>query len=54
MGMQPPPSGDAEFNQNDWQEQDLEAQIREVRDERAADGDEERRSFWRRLFRKKR
>ncbi len=51
--MQPPPSGEAEFNHNELEEQDLQARIREVGDERAAEDGEGRRSLWRRLFGKK-
>jgi hypothetical protein len=54
MHIDPTPSGDPEFNENEMEDQDLERQRREVRDEReAAVAAGSKPSFWKRLFGRK-
>ena len=48
---EPDPSGNPEFNENEWDDQNLERQVREVEEEReAAKHPEGKPSFWSRLF----
>jgi hypothetical protein len=52
MHIDPTPSGDAEFNENELEDQDLDRQVHEVQEERAAEGPPKP-SFWRRMFGKR-
>jgi hypothetical protein len=49
MHLEPDPSGNPEYNDNELQEENLERQVDEVRVERLAE-EGEKPSFWRRLF----
>ena len=56
MHLEPDPSGGAEYNDNEMEEQDVERHVREVEAEREAGANPEpgsKPSFWRRLFGKK-
>jgi hypothetical protein len=52
MHLEPEPSGNPEYNDNEMADEDLDRQVREVQEERVAAGPAKP-SFWRRLFGKK-